>query len=242
MARDQDVGEGQQPRQDVVLQGPARAVLEEDADLLLVDVEPEVADLPPLQRIDDRACVDDGTSAGVDEHHARLDPPQGLGVDQVPRLGGQRAVEGHDVGLGQEPIHRHILDSERLAFLVLDPVVGEQAAPEPVHDPGDPHADLAGPHDADGPAVQVEAQQAVEREVPLAHPVVGAVELPVQCQHQPHGVLGDRVRRIGGDPRHRDPQFARGLDIHVVIPRTPHGQQPRPPLQARPGRRARPGR
>jgi hypothetical protein len=75
-------------------------------------------------------------------------------------------------------------------------VEGEHAATESVKDARGHLADSASPQDASRLAIQVEAHQAVEREVPLAYTCVGPVDLPIQREHEPHRVLGDGERRI----------------------------------------------
>ena len=63
---------------------------------------------------------------------------------------------------------------------------------------------------------ELAAKEAVEGEVPLAHPVEGAVELALERQDQPHGVLGDRGRGVGGHPRDRDTEPGGRRDVDVV--------------------------
>ena len=47
---------------------------------------------------------------------------------------------------------------------------------------------------------EVEAEQAVEREVAVADPVVGAGDVPVEGEHERKRVLGDGVRRVRRHP------------------------------------------
>jgi hypothetical protein len=137
------------------------------------------------------------TSApGVDQHGALLHPAEGIGIDQVVRLRRQRAVQRHDVGLGIQLVEVGVADAEPLALGVRVRIGREQPAAEAVHDAGEYRPDLARADDADRATAQVEAEQAVEREVALAHPVEGPVRAAVQRQDQRDGVLGDGVRRI----------------------------------------------
>ena len=69
--------------------------------------------------------------------------------------------------------------------------------------------------------MQVETDEAGEREVLLAHPVVGAVDPPVEREDQRDGVLRDGVRGVGGHPRHRDAQPPRLRQVDVVESGTP---------------------
>ena len=84
---------------------------------------------------------------------------------------------------------------------IRERIIGEHLHAESAQDLGNDAPDLAGAHDAGGLAVQVEADQAIEREVELAHTVEGAVDLAVESQQQRDGMLGHRVRRIDRDTR-----------------------------------------
>lgn len=48
MAGDKDVGKGEEPGKNVILQNLRRAILKEEASLLLVDIDGEVANMPFL--------------------------------------------------------------------------------------------------------------------------------------------------------------------------------------------------
>ncbi len=180
----------------------------EELRLLLVDVEAKIADAPRFEPGDHRARVDEGAATRVDQHDPRLHLLDGMAVDQVGSLGQQRAVQGDDVGLGEEALERDVVGAERLHPLVREGVGGQQAAAEAGEDLGRGGADDAGADDAHRAAVQVEAEQAVEREVAVAHAVVGPVDLAVQREDERDCVLGDGVRRVR---RHADdPQAEAG--------------------------------
>ena len=198
MTRDDHVREREQAREHVVLDDPRGKVLEEEVGFLLVHVEAEVADPPGLQAGDDGFRVDQLPAARVDEHHALLHLPHGLGVDQVMRLGHQGAVEGDDVGARVDVGQRGVVGAELFQFGVAGPVVSQDTAVEPHHDLRHDRADLAGADHADCVAVEVETQQAVQREVAFADARVGLVDLSIQGEHQADRVFSDSVRRIGG--------------------------------------------
>ena len=115
--------------------------------------------------------------------------------------------------LGQVDVAR----AERPHALVGERVVGQHdrsrsrrgcaAAVAPMM-PGADHPDRA--------AAQVEAEQAVEREVAVAHALVGAVDLAVESQDQGDGVLGDGVRRVGRDAHDAQAERRRRGEIDVV--------------------------
>ena len=60
MAGDDDVGKGEQAREDVVLDDPVGEVPEEKVALLLVDVQTQVSYPTALEPIDRRLSVDEG--------------------------------------------------------------------------------------------------------------------------------------------------------------------------------------
>ncbi len=95
-------------------------------------------------------------------------------------------------------------------------IVGQHLHAEAAQDLGDDAADLAGADDAGGLAVQVEADQAVEREVQFADAVEGAVNLAIERQQQRDGVLGHGVGRIDRHARDGELQLLGGGEIHVV--------------------------
>ena len=65
----------------------------------------------------------------------------------------------------------------------------------------------------------------VEREVEFPDPIEGAVKLSVQCEDQRDRVLGHRVGRVVRHARHRQPQFLRGRQVHLIEARATQGQQ-----------------
>src|SRR5690606_37042498 len=213
VAGDQDVREGEQPGEYVVLNHGAGEVLVEEIGLLLVDVEPEGADPATLQRLDHRARVDQPSPARVDEDHARLHPLQSRLIDQVMCGGGEGEMERNDVGRGEQLLQGYVLTPDFEYRVVRVRIVRKDPAAEAVHDPGEHRADLARADHSDSLPVEVEAEQPVQREVALAHPGVRAVELPVEGEEQPHRVLRDRVRRVCRDANDGDPRASRVLEV-----------------------------
>ena len=72
----------------------------------LEDVEPRAGDGRRSAKCGERRLVDDRASRRIDEKRRRLHPPERGGVDQVARLGAERAVERHDVGSRQQLVER----------------------------------------------------------------------------------------------------------------------------------------
>ncbi len=86
-------------------------------------------------------------------------------------------MQGDDVRAGQElrQAHHRAAKGRR-----RHGIVAEQCAAEAGKDAGGCKADPAGADDAHGLAGERDAEQTVEREVSLPHPVVGAVGVAVE--------------------------------------------------------------
>ena len=145
------------------------------------------------------------------------------------RLGRERTVERDDVGGLDRRQEVDVRDAEVHQVLVAVRVDGEDVAPEVPQQAGDDRTDLAGADHCGGLARHVEPDQPVEREVAVAHAVVGAMDVPVERQDHGQRVLGDGVGRVGGYPhdRHADP--AGVVDVDVVEAGTPHRDDPDAP-------------
>jgi hypothetical protein len=91
--------------------------------------------------------------------------------------------------------------------------------------------DFAGTDDAYRLAIQVEAEQAVQREIVFARAVVGAMDLTVERQDHADRELGYGVWRIGRDPGHLQPEPGRGGEVDIVEPGATQRHQPRAALR-----------
>lgn len=135
-------------------------------------------------------------------------------------------MEAHEVRLAQEVREAHVLDPQPGEAVAGEQVVGQHAAAEAAQEGlGDDAADLAGADDARGLAVQVEPQQALEREVALAHVRVCTREVTVERQGQGDGEFGNGVRRVVGHVGHGEPEVARGAQVDVVEAGRPERHQ-----------------
>ena len=65
-------------------------------------------------------------------------------------------------------------------------------------------------------AVHIEAEEAVQGEISVPGTPVSAVYLPVEREHQCHGVFGHGIGRIGRYPDYRDAVLGGGFQIDVV--------------------------
>ena len=235
MGGDDHVRQRHQQGQGLVLADGVGAVLVEPLALLFVDVEAGGADGPVPEGRQQRLAVHQPAAGRVDQREAGLGLRQRSGVDQVVGVRQERAVEGDDVGLGQQAVERHVFESRGR---VGEGIVGQHAHAEALADAGEEAADLAGPDDAGRLAVEVEAGEAGEREVVVARAGRGTVDVPDQREQERGGVLGNGVGGIGGDAHDRQAGIPRRLEIDVVVAGAAHGQDPDPardePLDHRP--------
>lgn len=151
------------------------------------------------------------------DHRSRLHQSDRAIIYQMLRRRQQRAVQGDDISLAEEVLHAlHINDAHLLTLLAAVQVVREDLAVESAHDAADDAANLSRADDADRLAGEVHAEEAVEGEVPLTHPVVRAVQLTTQAEHQSYRVLADGGRRVAGDADDGDVVLGRDGEVDVV--------------------------
>ena len=135
-------------------------------------------------------------------------------------------MQTHDIGLAEQLLQRDILDPERLAVRIWKGIKGENAASKPVHDPAEDLPDVSRPHNAHRFAVEIESLQPAQFKIPLPHPIVRFVDAAVQGQNQSHGVLRNRIWRIGRNPNDLEAVLCCGGEIHVVEASTAQGNKP----------------
>ena len=78
----------------------------------------------------------------------------------------------------------------------------------------------------DAAAMEVEAEQAIQREVALADAVVGAGRASDEAQDERHRVLGHGVRRVGRHARDADADLASDRQVDIVEAGRAQGHQP----------------
>jgi len=225
VAAHDDVGEGHEAHEGVVLDDLGRVVVVEEAALGLVHVEGQAAEVATLEGGDDGLGVDEAAARRVDQDGALLHLGQRVLVDDVARRLHEGAVQADEVALGQQGVQVGVL-AELLELGDGEGVVGEHAAAVALHDAGQGEADLAHAQHADRLAVQRAAQQAVEVEVALAHAVVGPVRLAVERLQQGHGELGHGLGAVAGHVGHEEAQLVGCRQVHVVEARAPKQHRP----------------
>ena len=192
---------------------------------MLEDVEGGAGDRPLGQRGDERLLVHDRAAARVHEHGRRLHPGQRGGVDQMPRLVGQRQVQRDDVGGREQLVERqaaaargvddvHSVRQSQSLDRLPDPAVTDEAEGEP----GEPSAE----HQVRRPDPALAA----------ADQAVALGDAAEQREHQRDGELGRRLGQDVGCVRDHDPAPPARVQVDVVDP----DRVVRDDAQLRPGR------
>src|SRR5580765_2874037 len=119
--------------------------------VVLVHVEHGAGDALLAQRLDQGGLFDHRAAADVDEPRAVLHASDAIAVEEVVRLGGERAGEDHEVARFHQPaeIRRQGLRRQALEATLVAEHAHAEAAP---CDARDARADGAYAHDADGHA------------------------------------------------------------------------------------------
>jgi len=111
------------------------------------------------------------------------------------RLGRERGVQRDHFALARERFRVGVFDTVLLSpFGRRIQVEGQHAHPEPAQDLRGDAADLARADNAGGLAVQVKADEAIERKVKIMDAVVGARDFAIEREQERDGVLGHRIR------------------------------------------------
>jgi hypothetical protein len=193
--------------------------------LLLEDVERGAGDPTLTERVGERSPVHDRTTRDVDEKSRRLHQCEAPRVDQVVRVGSERAREDDEVRVREQLVERAQLD----AVGGLEIRVGG----------GDPQAersreacklasDVAQADDAERPALQAGADVGEPVPTARAHQPVH-LEQPVrQREHECHRSGRHRPAHAVGRHGHQHPRRRAGLDIDVVHSDAEARDQPEP--------------
>jgi hypothetical protein len=102
----------------------------------------------------------------------------------------ERTVQGDNVGNGEQLRTVDVADARGLARWIGIRDVGNHGAAEPSQDAGNNCADLPRTDDACFLAIEIEAKKSIEGEVAFPHPIVGAVDMAIQCENKSEGTGG----------------------------------------------------
>ena len=182
-------------------------------------VEPSAGDPALLERMDERALVDDAAARRVDEDRRALHRSQLLRADDVARLGRQRHVKAHEIGRSQQIVERNAL-GRRMRLGHCRPAGVEHAHAEARRTPRDGLPDLAEPDDAERRAVDVAPEQ--QARVPrapaaLPHQPLRLDDAAGAREHQREGEIGGRLGQHARRVADGDAALARRCNINIVV-------------------------
>ena len=162
--------------------------------------------------------VDEGAAAGVEEEGGGFHEAEGFGVDEVLGLGGEGAVEGEDVGGGEEGMVIEAGDFGGVGGAFAAEGVDGHA--EGSGDAGHGAADVAEAGDADGFAGEFEGGVVETGEDGGLVPEGGlggvAVDVGGEVEEEGDGVLGDAGGGVSGDVADGDVVEFGGVKINAV--------------------------
>ena len=214
------IGEGEQPLHRGGLQNGVGEILKDILRLLLVDVQAYGKEFVVPDAGDQIFGADQGAPGGVDQNNPILHFCDGVGVDQVPGVRGQGAVEADQVAAAEQIIQGD--KGEPVQILPGVGIVGQHLHAEALANSGHGQADLTGAYDAGGLVVEVHPHQSGEGKVVLPALDIGLVGVTVGGEGQGHGVFRHRLRGVAGDPQHRNLVAGGGLQVHIVVTSTAH--------------------
>jgi hypothetical protein len=114
-------------------------------------------------------------------------------------------------------IQLHMAHAEGAALFIFDRIKREHFAAKPNENLRDHRSNFPSADDTGGFAVNIEAEQSVEREVSFAHAIVSAMQFAVQRKHQTDCVLSHCVARITRHAHNGEAAFRRRVKIDIVV-------------------------
>ena len=197
--------------------------------LLAEHVKRRSRDLAGVERLAQRCLVHQSPARHVDHAHAVPHRGESLGIEPVLRLGGNREVDGDEVGPGVHVLGRlGTLHSELAEALLGDVgVEGDDAHSEAERPLRHQLTDAPEADHAKRLVVQLDAAELRALPGAMDERLVRLRHLASECQQQRERVLGRRdhvrLRRV------RDDHAALGGGVHVHVvhpdPRAAHGLQ-----------------
>ena len=190
--------------------------------LPLEHVEPRPGDRAGSEGRGERRLVDDRPSGRVDEKRGRLHPGQRGSIDQVVRLGAERAVERDDVGARQQLLECEMARPELrldLARRTPAPRVGD-LHPECPRPARGRLADLPEPDDPERLALDPRAQH--EEHAPRPRRLrpdepLALTQAPGRHQDECEREIGRRLGQDARRVRHDDAAPSARRDVDVVV-------------------------
>ena len=173
------------------------------------NVEPDVADVPALERLDQRRLVDQRAARGIDQDRARLHARDALGAQESAGRVIEHQVEGDHIGVRQQCVEL----AERHASAAR-PVPTDHVHADTLADARHLAPDTAEPDHAQRLAVELHAF--LRRPHARAHLAVHAGHVTRGGEHQCNRMLGHGGVAIALDGVHGDAAALKLIDIHVA--------------------------
>ena len=226
MGREQHIVKGEQAGEHVVLNDGIGDILVEVAALFLIDIETGRADMARLEPIDKCLSVDESATTCVDNHDSLFHLGNGIGVDNVMVVLGERAVQGDDVRFAEEGVEGDILH----VVLGCEIVVGIAVVAADTHAEALQYFDedlgyLARSDDANGLAIEVKAHETLQGEVAIACACGRPWEVAVEGKDKSECELGNGMGRVCGYTDYANARLGCRGEVHIVEARTAEGNE-----------------
>ena len=172
-----------------------------------------------LERLDERGFLDYGAARCVDEVGVGLHEAQGVLVDDVARLFGERRVQGYVVGLGHHFVEGHAGYAALGERFVGDVwVVGDDIQLESLGALSHRAADAPKSEYADGLAVQrADCVGRARRPCVGANVAVQVDDAAVEREKQGHSLIRHFARPQVGDVDHGDALLGGGFHVDDIV-------------------------
>lgn len=220
MAREDDLREHEQAARDVFRRNVGAVIRVDIGVLALVDIERDRMELALLESSDERFRIDEAAACSVREHDIVLHEGDGLIIDEMIRAAfahDERCVDGDEVRATQDLFLRGIGEKTLfLELLVRECIPADDRHAVALADARHALADAARAEDTGDLVVEIDAEQAREVEVVVAHLVVCLVQAAVCSLQRCHGMLCHCVRGVGRYAQDRDAVLGSGLLVDIV--------------------------
>ena len=174
-----------------------------------------------LQSLNHRARIDERSAAGVDDHHAFFHLRGALHIDEMKCFRRQRAMQTDDVRLGEKGLQLNRLSSGFGERGIWVKIVAENFHAEAREQPSQDAADFSGANDSYCLSLEVKAKKTVDREITVAHPVVGPVNPAVESHDEGQRELRHGVGRVSRNVGDLDSESGGMAQVHLIESRTP---------------------
>ena len=223
----QDIWEGKETSQFIVMQDLTGQVLKKDTLFLFVDVEPHPAELTALQGIDQCPCIDERSAADINDNGAGFHQLDSLATNDVMSLRSKRSMKRDDLALAREGARVGIFYPMFLCPIGLRKrIVSHYSHSKPAQDFRRAPSNLSGAQNPGGFTMKIETDQTVERKVEIVNAITGARDFAIKSEKKRDRVFGNSVGGVSGDARDREAKLFRRCQIHAIEPGTAQGQMP----------------